>query len=485
MADPIIRTVVDEIIDSGVVVVDRDYRIIYINHAAKKKMGLEGRDITGRALLDVFNGLTEETSHIYRVMQTGEPLLNYRDRHIKENGIYWDMFCSTYPIFENGEIAGVVEIYTDAKNYLETRMREQAVIKQAQENSGRRKQRRSCLNGTSYGIDSIVSKNPKMLELKRKIKAIAESSTPVLIIGETGTGKEIIAQSIHNESAVRKEGQFVAQNCAALPEALMESLFFGTVRGSYTDSVDKPGLFELAHNGTILLDEIDSMDISIQGKLLRTLEENAIRRLGDSKQKRVNVRILATSNKNLKQLVEEGTFRRDLYYRLGTVQLEVPPLRQRREDIPLLAEYFICQYNEETGSRILGGADSFMDRLLSYDWPGNVRELKYVVEGACMSPDASGRKLLESDFKDNFLHRAMKKPATAKEPGPDLPGPEELDLQAGFHQAVAAFETERIKAALQKTGGNCSEAARLLKIPKQTLFNKIKKYEIKWEIIVR
>lgn len=302
-----------------------------------------------------------------------------------------------------------------------------------------------------------------MKNVKRSIQKIAKGNSPVFIYGETGTGKELFAQALHNASE-RTSRPFIAQNCAAIPENLIESLLFGTKKGSFTGAEDNPGLFELAEGGSIFLDEINSMPIHLQSKLLRVLQDGYIRRLGDKKSRKVNARVIAASNKHPEDCVKDGSMRLDVYYRLCVVPLHIPPLRERKDDIALLLEYFLTKYTTLLYKKVSGVSREAYEFLMEYNWPGNVRELEHIIEFAINQmeewEDTLQKKHIEERLR-NVIGRSE----------------EEIKLEP-MKEVIARLEIKMITKAIQKTRGNVSKAAELLKVPRQTLQNKIKIYGI-------
>ena len=308
----------------------------------------------------------------------------------------------------------------------------------------------------------LVGHSRVMAELYKTIAKVASGRTTILIQGESGTGKELVARAIHLNSD-RANKPFVAINCAALPDMLLESELFGYARGAHSTAVaDKPGVVEVASGGTLLLDEVGDMSVVLQAKLLRVLEESETRRLGDTKSIRTDVRILASSNRNLQELVREGKFRADLYYRFNVVTITTPPLRDRREDIPALCAHFIRAFNVLSGKSISGVSEEAMKRLQEYDWPGNVRELEHVIERAVVLNMKS--QIMAEDLPEEL--RASK--AAAREGGP-TPGPG-LSLQE--------VEKLHIAQVVQETRGNIKAAADRLGIDRKTLYRKLAEYGI-------
>lgn len=313
-----------------------------------------------------------------------------------------------------------------------------------------------------YGFGNIVTINPRMEEALRTAKSFKDSYLPILITGETGTGKELIARALHYSSQ-RRNKNFVPVNCAAFTDTLLESEFFGHKKGSFTNAIqDKKGLFEEAQGGTLFLDEVANASEWLQAKLLRVLEEMEIRRLGETRSRKVEVSIISASNKNLEKAVEAGRFRKDLYYRLTGVEIKLPPLRERKEDISPLIYHFLELFTEKRGGKVKGVNKEAMDLLTAYDWPGNVRQLKNEVERATIL--ASGDRFISPEHLSPALRSQV---FTLDEQGPgSLP-----------HQ-LAEFERENILGALQRSKWVKTKAATLLKIPEATLRRKMRKYEL-------
>ena len=306
--------------------------------------------------------------------------------------------------------------------------------------------------GRRYRWDNIVGHSHAMQQIFGTILRVAPSRATVLLAGESGVGKDLIARAIHFHSP-RKDKPFVKINCTALPENLMESELFGYERGAFTGAnISKPGKFEQADGGTVMLDEIGDVPASIQVKLLRVLQEREIERLGSNKTLHIDVRVIAATNKDLRAALEDGTFREDLYYRLNVVPIEIPPLRQRPEDIAFLAEHFVEKLSPEMGGRVHGITQAAVDKLLTYHWPGNVRELENVIERSIVM--ALGDRLDAGDIRLDMNLRPR-----------HVQG--ELALPEGM--SLDTFEQELIKNALKKADGNKSHAARLLGLTRNAL----------------
>ena len=302
-----------------------------------------------------------------------------------------------------------------------------------------------------FHFEGIIAKSPKMLKIIELIKTVAPTNATILIIGKTGTGKEVIARAIHHQSP-RRNRPFIATSCAALPESLLESEFFGHERGSFTGAVErKKGKFEAGDKGTLFLDEIGEINANIQIHLLRVLEEKKITRVGGNEEINVDVRVIAATNRNLKASIEQGKFREDLYYRLNVVTIDLPPLKDRMEDILPLAEHFLKKYAEENSKRIKTFSDDVVKFMLNYSWPGNVRELENMIErGVILSKNTA---ITLDELPQDIIH----------------PTP-------GEGKTVEAVARNHIINVLEETKGNITKAANILGIRRMTLYNKLKKY---------
>jgi len=321
----------------------------------------------------------------------------------------------------------------------------------------------------------LIGQSPPMLALKQLIAQVAPEKATVLITGETGTGKELVAKAIHQTSA-RKNGLFVAVNCAAIPAEMLESELFGHEKGAFTGAVkERIGKFELADGGTLFLDEITEMPIQLQAKLLRALQEGVIEKLGGNKQIQLDIRLLAATNRDPLQAVKAGKLREDLYYRLNVFQLSVPPLRERGQDVRLLAQYFLARLMSNTTERL---SDEAAAQLQAYAWPGNVRELENVIERATILSGKQTvlRQHLPADIQQNGMQTSNFSSAEAGlEAGPVLGYRASLSIP----KVTAQIEKEMISTALSATQGNKSKAAKLLEISERSLWNKLELYQLK------
>jgi two-component system response regulator AtoC len=313
-------------------------------------------------------------------------------------------------------------------------------------------------------FESILAKSPQMIEVFRTIQKIADFKTTVLVSGESGVGKELVAKAIHARST-RKNAPFVAVNCGAIPENLLESELFGHKKGAFTDAnADRRGLFEEATGGTLLLDEIGELPLNLQVKLLRALQEETIRRLGDTKDIKVDVRIITATHRDLGAEAKAGRFREDLFYRINVLPITIPPLRERREDIHLLIDHFLARNNARLGTHIRGFAPDARKLLMDYSWPGNVRELENTIERAMVLADS---EILQATDLPERIREAL--------------DPVQVQLATGelsIKKTSAAIEEILIRRALTKTKGNRTREAEILEISHRALLYKIKDYKI-------
>lgn len=475
MNEDLIKKVIVDNIEEGILIFDTSLNIVYANNRCKEKLGIINEEIVGENVFSLFKTVTTNDSHIVKVIETGEPLIGYYDEFITKYGKKVNLFNSTYPIKENGKIIGVMDVYREMGGYHEMENRIK-LLERFNKDTHHKKVRSSTAddNGTIYTIDNFIGKSEAISELKDRANKIACSDSSVLVYGETGTGKEVLVQALHNLNVNRRAFPFIAQNCAALPNTLLESILFGTEKGSFTDAENRPGLFELSNNGTLFLDEINSMQMDLQGKLLRVLEDGLIRRVGSSNVQRVNTRVITSTNESPQSILKQQKIRNDLFYRLNVIYLEIPPLRERKEDIEELVSYYIKYYNYKYNKNVEGFSNEVMDLLLDYHWPGNIRELQNIVESTVGIIKKEKRIKLES-MSELFMNKLMT--CSGRKSSFDI------DFFSNpLNSNMENYERKLIEDSIIKSDGNISAAAKLLSIPKQTLFSKIKKYNIKWNI---
>lgn len=438
-----VTDIILESISDGVFTVDHEWRIMSFNRAAEEITGVPRQEAIGRFCWEVFrSNMCEGDCALRRTMKEGRSFVSSSTYIITSDKQRIPISVSTAPLRDDaGAILGGVETFRD-NTVVEELRRE--------------------LNG-SFRQGDMVSGSHAMKKIFAVLPQIAESDSTVLIEGETGTGKEIMAKSLHNLSS-RRDKPFVAINCGALPDTLLESELFGYKAGAFTNAAqDKPGYFSLAEGGTILLDELGETSPAFQVKLLRVLEEREFLPLGGIKKVKINVRILAATNRNLEEMVNQGTFRRDLYYRINIVRLALPPLRERKEDIPLLIERFIDRMNRLRGKMVSGIEPEAFKRLLAHDYPGNIRELDNIIEHAFILCTRGPIGL-------HHLPSHLNTPA--------LPAPPSATQPTSIHAIHRATEREVILAALERNHFNRLATARELGMHKSTLFRKLKKLQL-------
>jgi PAS domain S-box-containing protein len=413
----------------GFILVDSKHRITFFNPIAERMLGINSSKIIGKRITQVWPGLNLE-----QVMRTGKDDLG---QILKINDV--DILCNKVAIIVNNKSAGAVVTFQDVTQIqqMEARVR-----------------RRIYASGhvARFRFDDIIGTSPAIRQTIEMAKEFALTRSSIMILGETGSGKEVFAQSIHNYSD-RHQGPFVAINCAALPSQILESELFGYVGGAFTGASPKgkPGLFEAAHGGTILLDEISEMEYSTQGKLLRVLQEKKVMRLGSDSVIPIDVQIIAASNKKLKALVNENKFRSDLYYRLNVLQLRIPPLRERKDDIKALAQFFLEEHAGIIKRHLKLGA-SAIQALTQYPWPGNIRELQNSIER------------IIAVHKHEIINAAIVNLAL-----------QDQDDSISVNNSMLPDEAEEIRKALSLTKGRYAEAAKILGISRSTLWRKLKR----------
>ncbi len=456
-------------IDDGIHIIDASGKIIYYNQAAKQLDEIDVEKAIGRHILEVYPSLSLETSTLLQVMRTCKPMYNVEQNFTNYKGDKISTVNTSLPIMYNNKVVGAVEI---SKNITAVKELSEKIVKLQNELYAR--QNKLSLpdnsdvknkNTADYTFLDIIGHSKEMQKIKSLGLKASESDSPVLISGATGTGKELVVQSIHNSSK-RKNHPFIAQNCAALPNNLLESILFGSVKGSFTGAENRAGLFELANGGTLFLDEINSMPVELQAKLLRVLQDGRLRRVGASTTVDIDVRIVSAINVPLHKVLDLGQLRSDLFYRLSVISFEIPSLKERVQDIPVLVDYFIKKYNEKCNKFFSNISNEVLKIFMDYDWPGNVRELEHTIESVISLYD--GEVIREEHLPFQFKHIHNNK----RDINIDSNSIRPLDV------SLQSYEREIIASALEKVDYNISKAAKLLNVPRQTLQYKIKKLEI-------
>ncbi|NLC70901.1 MAG: sigma 54-interacting transcriptional regulator [Desulfuromonadaceae bacterium] len=439
---PLIRTSTEAILESisdGVFTVDLQWRITSFNRAAEKITGTPRQEAIGRLCSEVFRcSMCEAECALRKTIRNGKAIIGRSGYIINAEGARIPISVSTAALRdETGTIIGGAETFRDLSE-IEALRRE--------------------LEGSSR-VGDLVSHSPLMQHIFEILPAVAASPSTVLITGETGTGKELIARTLH-ELSPRHKGPFVAVNCGALPDTLLESELFGYKAGAFTGAArDKSGRFTLASGGTLFLDEIGEVSPALQVRLLRVLQEKTFEPLGATRSENSDVRILAATNRDLGDLVKQERFREDLYYRINVIRLELPPLRKRKEDIPLLTNHFIEHFNRLQGRSIRAVSGEVLSLLMAHDWPGNIRELENIIERAFIM------------CRDEVIHIPHLPPELTRHPETAASG---VDIRT----ARELLETETIRKALQECDYNRLAAAKKLGIHKSTLFRKIAQLDI-------
>lgn len=458
-----------EFIDEGVYIVDQDGVGQYYNKAMASMEKVNMDDVLGKKFHEAFPDFRMGESTMFRALTKKEPTLKKQQTYKNLYGKEITTINSTIPIIVDGEAVAAVEV---AKDITDIRKMSDKLLK-LQENTIEKTDAAAVENEDAlrppsgirkYTFDDIYGENPKFKEVVNRAKRAAGNDASVFIYGETGTGKELFAQSIHY-GGPRRDKPFLAQNCAAIPETLLEGILFGTTKGSFTGAIDRAGLFEQANGGTLLLDEISAMPYDLQSKLLRVLQENYVRRVGGNKDIPVKVRIIATVNEPPEHLIQQGMLRKDLYYRLNVINISIPALRERLDDIPVLAERFLEKHNKRFQKELWMVSDEAIKKLQKYDYPGNVRELENIIEQTVSMADKE--------------HVLTEKLLSMPETGRRVKRPEfDYDADRPLDEYLDAIEERIIKEALVAWDGNITKAANALQIKRQTLQHKLKKYHV-------
>jgi PAS domain S-box-containing protein len=424
-----------ESISDGVFTVDGDWQISSFNRAAEQITGVSRKDAIGRRCSEVFRASMCETECALRhTMETGQAIVNKATFIVNSMGRRIPISVSTALLRdESGNVAGGAETFRDLSLIEELRTQ---------------------IRGR-FQVGDIVSRSPSMRRILEVLPRIADSESSILLQGETGTGKELLARAIHGLSP-RRDGPFVAVNCGALPDSLLESELFGYKSGAFTGAnKDKPGRFALARGGTLFLDEIGEVSPALQVRLLRVLQERRFEPLGATRSEGADVRIVTATNRDLAAMAESGPFRQDLYYRIKVMKIDLPPLRGRREDIPLLVQHFVASFNALQNKRISGVSPDVLGVLTAHDYPGNVRELQNIIEHAFVL-------LGEGQIELEHLPPELVPVSSTRAHGRKL------------IEALKATEVRAIRDVVERNGGNRLAAARELGMHKSTLFRKVR-----------
>jgi arginine utilization regulatory protein len=453
-----------ESLDEGVMMSNQDGVISLYNLAQEKMEGLNKQDILGKHLWSAYNYNPQNSEHKH-TFKTGKPIFSRYRAHSKVNGTPKFVNYSTFPIQKDGETLAVFSLSTN-ESRLKDRLHQ--TIEEKRQVTDTKKNPLDSKNGTIFTFDHIKGKSLALKNLIKEAQNISIHNTDVLIIGETGTGKELFAQSMHNHSP-RAKSPFVAINCAAIPETLLESTLFGTVKGAFTGSTNQIGLFEYAKDGTLFLDEINSMPMTLQTKLMRVLQERLVRKVGSNEVSPVQCTVISASNEDPEKLISEGKMRIDLFYRIAHTSLYIPPLRERTEDIHFFIEYFINSFQEKFNKSVPSLSQTLLTTLLHYHWPGNTRELEYLIENLIIRVSETDQAI-EVDHLPTYIRTKIfidqknlsnERKEMAKKP---------------FKSIFTNSQEHFIQKTLEQTDWNISQAARKLGITRQSLQYHIKKH---------
>ena len=447
-------------VEEGIIVSDHEGRIVVYNRALEQQEGLKAAEALGKYIWDVYRYSDYTKSEHRGVFNSGVPIVNKYRAHSYENGVPNYLSYSTYPVVFKDTKVGVFSVCkneTGLQSMLTATVQQKRKFLQTAGGVGKKINQ----NGTSFTFADIVGSSEVTENLILDAQHIAFMDSSVLIVGETGTGKEVYAQSIHNHG--RAAHPFIGLNCAAIPESLFESILFGALKGAYTDAQDTPGLFEKAGEGTIFLDELNSMPPGLQSKLLRALQERSVRRVGGVESIPIRCRFISAINIDPQQLVDGGFLRQDLFYRIAAIRLYVEPLRNRLEDLTDLADFFITRCNEFMGKKIRALSPELFDWVRRYSWPGNIREFEHFIENL-MVRSKPGKAALEISDIPSYLKKA-------DEPSDQAASKADQSLT----KALDSLERRMIVEALQNNKNNLSATARELGIIRQSLAYRMKR----------
>lgn len=440
------------------VVVDKDGYIIMINKNYCEFLGVKQEETIGKHVTDVI-----ENTRMHIVVKTGQQEIG-DVQDIKGN----QMIADRIPIYQEGKIIGAVGTVI-FKNLVEFDVYVKNILKMEKQLEFYKKELKKAL-GSEYTFDNIIGTSRKLMEAKVLAKKVAGTKSNILLLGESGTGKELFAHAIHNESP-RSEYPLIKINCGAIPSELLESELFGYEEGAFTGAKKggKPGKFELANKSTIFLDEIGDLPLSMQVKILRVIQEREIERIGGVKSHKVDVRIIAATNKNLEEMVAKNQFREDLYYRLNVISIRIPPLRERTGDIPLLTHHLIKKLSKEMNLHVTEVSNFAVEALNKYSWPGNIRELANVLERALNLIDKEATVML--DHLPYHIRKEVQEDGAVNSITEDK-------LKGSLKDIFEDIEKKAIEQYLKETEGNKFQTAKLLGISRTNLYEKIKKYNL-------
>lgn len=442
-------------------IVDKNGNIIFMTDHCEEYFDIKAEKVIGMDIYDLYNPPDADKTLIFQALTRKKSFKNQFIINPTLHGKKTLFFTDAHPVISNGKVIGAIAINKDVSKIQSLAEKVVDFQNQLYFKDGKHPE-----NGTQFSFNDIIGSSKAIQAVIEQGKKVASGLSPVLIIGETGSGKELFAQSIHNHSP-RASEPFVAVNCSAIPENLLESILFGTAKGAFTGAVEKQGLFESSVNGTIFLDEINSMNLVLQAKILRILQTKKVRRIGSNNEIAINTRIISATNVDPFEAIKKGQLRNDLFFRLGVVTLEIPALRERKDDIQKLIHFFLGSYNKVMGKKIRDVSIDVQKQFEKYSWPGNVRELQHTIEHAMniVEPD---NNLLFPNHLPQYLHKKMDSNFY------ESVIPESSDLK----ETLLSVEKEIIIKTLNKNNGNISGAARQLNMTRQRLHYRMKKMGI-------
>lgn len=447
-------------LNDGILVSNREGKIVLYNRAQEKLENLKRNDVINKYLWDVYK-INAETSEHRQVMHSQIPIIDQYKAHAYSNGEPQYVTYSTYPLLKSEKAIGAFSICMN-DTMLKDLLHETLNLKRKLYNVEETEKSKSS-NGTTFTFQNIKGRNTRFLDCIRDAQNIALYDTDILIVGESGTGKELFAQGIHNHSA-RSKSPFIAINCAAIPKNLLESTLFGTVKGAFTGSMDQAGLFEYAQNGTVFLDEINSMPLNLQAKIIRVLEERKARRVGSNETYHLKCQIISASNEDPQLLIQEKRFRLDLFYRIAKSSIFLPPLRERKDDILFYTSYFLQKNNEKFRKHIDKISPEVEHLFLTYQWPGNTRELEHLIDNMYIRSNPNEVILQKKHIPDHILVHMKTTPSKR-------PISEEV-------RPISVYTKSEIEIILEQTDWNITQAAKHFGISRQNLQYYLRKHKI-------
>lgn len=471
LENDIFRFVIDKI-HEGVYITDENGIIIEYNETVQETEGFRREDVIYKNENDIYGNLPDYDfimKYADPVRKSKQPLKDVCYEYNLGFGKKTSVIMNIYPYIVEGRVKSLCTIGRNVNQIKDFLIDTLGLENRRAIHSGTKN------TGAKYFFEDIIGKSDVMKRTISLTKQVAKRDSPILIYGETGTGKELIAQSIHNGSLFL-DGPFVSVNCAAIPETLLESILFGVSKGSFTGAVEGPGLFEQANGGTLFLDEINSMPLSLQPKILRAIQEKTVRRIGGKKEIPINCRILSAVNKDPKMILEQGVIRDDLFFRLATIELRIPPLKDRKEDIEYLVYEFIRKYNIRFGLFVEGVSPPLLNILMQYDWPGNIRELENLVESSMNLISREDTILRPQHLSDYFQEKFFSVHKKAQ-----------VSVHSGFStepvdrplpDKMREVEKSYIISALHQYDGNVSKAAEKLGISRQNLHYRLRRFNL-------